>query len=157
MGARKSEGRQHVVFTLNGQRFAIDLARVDRISDPGPLAVPPVLHERIEGLVFSEGTIIEVINLRDRLSLPGSASEGGGELIVVKSREKLVGLRVDAVLGVTVIQAAAAGQNEILMPAGVRGLLASISSTQGTPVAILDVDEIVHGPERRHGRKVASP
>ena len=84
-----------LLFTLDGQRFALPLAQVRetvRAVAITPLAGAPGV---IEGIVDVRGTVTPVLDLRRRFGLPPRAVSPDEHLVLATAGSRPVALRVD--------------------------------------------------------------
>jgi len=91
---------QLVAFSLNDRRYALPLAVVERIVravdiTPLPKAPPIVL-----GIVNVGGTIIPVVNMRQRFRLPDREIEPRDQFILGRTGRRIVALVADEVSSV---------------------------------------------------------
>lgn len=95
---------QLVVFELANEAYGIDISRVQSIIQMQEVAVIPGAPRFIEGVINLRGTIVPVVNLRDRFDLQ-PAVEGQKTVIVIVELEGLqVGMTVDKVTDVIKVQ-----------------------------------------------------
>lgn len=88
------------VFELAGYRYGIQLAVTReflRLPSITPLPKAPWI---VEGIVNIRGRAIPVLDIRRRFRLPEKAPYPTDHLIVAEVGSRLIGLRVDAVLGI---------------------------------------------------------
>jgi purine-binding chemotaxis protein CheW len=91
---------QLVLFALDEQRYALDLASVERIVrvvdvTPLPKAPPIVL-----GIINVKGDVVPVYDLRRRFRLPEREIKLTDQLMIAKTSRQTVALLVDGVDGV---------------------------------------------------------
>lgn len=84
--------------------YGIDIMRIKEVVQARPYPVRPVPHapRLIEGVISLRGVVIPVMDLRKRFSteiVEDEASVRLNKLIIVSVRGRIVGLRVDRVLG----------------------------------------------------------
>ncbi len=92
--------RTLVVFSIDGQRFALRLAVVDRIERMVEITPLPKAPENVLGVVNRQGQIVPVFNLRRRLRLPERAVDPLDQLVFARTQHRSAALAVDAVEGV---------------------------------------------------------
>lgn len=85
-----------ILFTLAGTTYAVrtrDVQHMEMVEEitPVPNAAPAV-----EGVVFSRGQVVPVVNLRTRFGFERVASDLRSRLLVVHSAGRTVGLLVDS-------------------------------------------------------------
>ncbi len=88
-----------VVFTLDERRYALPLATVLRILPAVEVTPLPKAPAVVLGIVNVEGTIIPVMNIRQRFHLPEREIDPGDFLIIAHTEGRIVGLVVDSVVG----------------------------------------------------------
>ena len=92
--------RTLIVFSVDGQRFALRLAVVDRIERMVEITPLPKAPENVLGVVNRQGQIVPVFNLRHRLHLLDRDVEPVDQIIFARTQRRQVALAVDAVEGV---------------------------------------------------------
>ncbi|HZX32495.1 MAG TPA: chemotaxis protein CheW, partial [Rhodocyclaceae bacterium] len=60
------EARKHLIFTLGGEAFAIDIARTREITEYGSLTEVPMVPKAIRGVINLRGAVVPVIDLAAR-------------------------------------------------------------------------------------------
>jgi purine-binding chemotaxis protein CheW len=105
-----------VVFNLDEQRFAIDLACVERVIHiveitPLPKAPPFVL-----GIINMNGRIIPVFDIRKRFLLPPRDTHLGDQMIVASTSKRTAALLVESVSDVIEISEEKIIASESILP-----------------------------------------
>ena len=95
-----NELNQHVVFTLDEQRYALHLPAVERIVRVVEVTPLPKAPEIVLGVVNVQGQITPVINIRKRFRLPEREMNLSDQLIIAHTSRRTVALVADAVSGV---------------------------------------------------------
>lgn len=103
-------GRQYLVFTLNGESFAIDILQIREIIEFGELTSVPMTPPTVRGVINLRGAVVPVIDLSARFGR-GSACAGRRSCIVIAEVEteagrQTLGVMVDGVSEVLEIPAA---------------------------------------------------
>jgi purine-binding chemotaxis protein CheW len=88
---------QLLVFVLDGQRFAVRVASVERIERAVEITPLPGVPENVLGVVNLKGQIVPVFNVRKRLHLPERDVDPRDQLIFAHTSHRQVALVVDAV------------------------------------------------------------
>jgi len=91
---------QYVVFTLDGQRYALHLFVVERIIRVVEMTSLPKAPDIVLGIVNVEGQIIPVVNIRKRFRLPERELNLSDVLIIAQTPRRTVALVADDVSGV---------------------------------------------------------
>lgn len=95
----RSENLQLMVFRLAGQRYglaAADVLEVQRMVAVVPLPGAPDI---VEGVIDLRGSLVPVVDVRQRFDLAPKPIETADHLVVAHAGPRKVALRVDAVLG----------------------------------------------------------
>jgi len=86
-----------VVFTLDGLRYALRLAAVERIVRAVEITPLPKAPEIVLGVINVRGEIIPVVNVRRRFRLPERELDLTDQLMIARTAKRKVALVVDAV------------------------------------------------------------
>ena len=95
--ANGDAANQFLTFALNEQDFGIDILRVQEIKNFTRVTPIPNMPECIKGVMNLRGTVVPVIDLRQRFNMPSIEYNQFTVIIVVNVGKKIVGLVVDAV------------------------------------------------------------
>jgi purine-binding chemotaxis protein CheW len=88
---------QLLVFKLDGQRFALRLAAVERIERAVKITPLPKMPENVLGIVNLKGKIVAVFNVRKRFRLDEREVDPRDQLIFAHTARRPVALVVDTV------------------------------------------------------------
>ncbi|PRQ09255.1 chemotaxis protein CheW [Enhygromyxa salina] len=89
-------------FFVGGGLYGIDIMRIKEVIQAAPYPTRPVPHAPpiIEGVITLRGVVIPVIDLRKRFNVAiDEAAVPFNKLIIVSVKGRIVGLKVDKVLG----------------------------------------------------------
>jgi purine-binding chemotaxis protein CheW len=89
-------------FYVGGALYGIDIMRIKEVIQARPYPVRPVPHAPriVEGVIQLRGVVIPVVDLRKRFGVTIDPTlERLNKLIIVSVRGRIVGLRVDRILG----------------------------------------------------------
>jgi purine-binding chemotaxis protein CheW len=91
----------HIVFGLNGARYAVSIRSVLELDRLSPITPVPNTPEFVLGVTNVRGDVVSVLDLRRLLGLPALARPETGRLIQVRPSGRAVrsGILVDSVLG----------------------------------------------------------
>jgi len=89
-----------LVFRLDGQRYALSLASVERVIHAVELTLLPGAPAIVAGGVDLEGRILPVLCLRQRLQRPLREIIPSDQLLIARIRERPVALLIDEAEGV---------------------------------------------------------
>ena len=89
-----------VVFSLEGQRYALPLSAVDRVIHAVEVISLPKAPEMVLGVINMQGRVIPVLDLRKCLRLPPGDMELSDHLIIAHTSRWKVALVVNEVHGI---------------------------------------------------------
>jgi purine-binding chemotaxis protein CheW len=99
---KRNEQLKLAGFFVGGGLYGIDIMRIKEVIQSTPYPIRPVPHAPaiIEGVITLRGVVIPVIDLRKRFNaVPDEESLAFNKLIIVSVKGRIVGLKVDKVLG----------------------------------------------------------
>ena len=91
---------QLLVFSLDEQRYALDLSVVQRVVRMVEITPLPKAPEIVLGVVNLQGDIIPVVNIRKRFALPEREISLSDALIFARAERRRLALVADSVSGV---------------------------------------------------------
>jgi purine-binding chemotaxis protein CheW len=94
---KAAEATEHLAsFFLSREEYGVDVRLVQEIIRVGEITPVPRAPASIRGVINLRGRIIPVVDLKRKLGLGDVAPDRRSRIVVVKLRERLVGLLVDA-------------------------------------------------------------
>ncbi|PIE25535.1 MAG: chemotaxis protein CheW [Neptuniibacter caesariensis] len=97
----QTDGKQFLSFLLDSEEYAIDILRIQELRGWAPVTRVPDTPEYLKGILNLRGTIIPVVDLRERFGLASLEYGPTTVVIVIKvdsgSCERVMGVVVDAV------------------------------------------------------------
>lgn len=94
---------QLVVFKLGREEYGVSILQVQEIKRMTDITRVPHTPEYIKGVMNLRGSVLPVVDLKKRLSLPPQEYSDDTRIIIVKVDEIAVGIIVDAVSEVLTI------------------------------------------------------
>jgi len=91
---------QHVLFTLDEQRYSLPLVDVEKVVPAVYVTPLPLAPDIVTGIIDVHGQVVPVINLRRRFHLPERTLELTDQFIIAHTSRRTVALTVDMVSGV---------------------------------------------------------
>jgi purine-binding chemotaxis protein CheW len=127
-----------LLFRVGAGLFGCDTTNVQEIIPPRPSTRLPGAPRFVRGLINIRGTIVTVLDLGVRL---GAADEplSDGSILLVRHRDRIVGLSVDEVADVRLLDVE---QDETAGPSA-GGIVRGVASVDDTPVVVLDLDTLI--------------
>jgi purine-binding chemotaxis protein CheW len=139
------EATEHLAtFFLSGEEYGIDVRLVQEIIRVGEITQVPRAPDFIKGVINLRGRIIPVIDLKRKLGL-GEVTEASRQsrIVVVKVRDRLVGLLVDGasqVLKVPVASIEAAPEEVVEIDAN---YLRGVAKLESRLIILMDLNKVL--------------
>jgi purine-binding chemotaxis protein CheW len=137
----------YILFIVAGTTYALPSGEVRHMEMIDGITRVPNAPSFVDGVVFSRGQVVPVVNLRARFGFERAAFDLRSRLIVVQSETRLIGLVVDAAREFVAIPPdLVRPPNEAL--AGMSGrYVAAIASMGDRLILILSLDRILNVAE----------
>ena len=136
--------QQYVVFTLSTSSYALDIACVQEIIRLPALTQVPQSLPYVVGIINLRGSIVPVLDLRQRCGLPAGEATAATRVVVVQQESQNLGLIVDGVDEVTTIPVTAIEPvADIVRGASAQRLLLGVARLEDRLVLLLDLSKIV--------------
>ncbi len=91
---------QWLVFCLDGGRYALPLAAVDRIVRAVYVTALPLAPDIVLGAIDVGGRVLPVFNMRRRFRLPERTIDPADQFLIARTAQRTVVLAIDAAQGV---------------------------------------------------------
>lgn len=85
----------YILFELAGAVYGIPSRQIQQLQMIERITPVPQAPPFVDGVAFHRGKVIPALNLRARFGFPRKAYDESARMIVVQSRERIVGLIVD--------------------------------------------------------------
>jgi purine-binding chemotaxis protein CheW len=92
-----TEMLQLVTFKLAGQKYAVDILKVQEINNMKEITAIPNSPPFLEGAINLRGKVIPVLNLRSKFGFENEGSRETAKIVIMDIRGVIMGLIVDAV------------------------------------------------------------
>ena len=134
----------YILFTVAGTTYALPTTEVRHMEMIEDVTRVPNAPAFVDGVVFSRGQVVPVVNLRARFGFDRAAYDLRTRLVVVQSGGRQIGLAVDAAREfVSIPPAAVQPPNETL--AGMSGrYVDGIASIGDRLVLLLSLDRVLN-------------
>jgi len=84
-----------LTFTLGSETFGIDISQVEEIVEPREITMVPNAPAPVSGIVSVRGTIVAVLDVRQRLGASSAPADADPRLVIVRDRGGMAGFAVD--------------------------------------------------------------
>jgi len=138
---------QYLTFLLAGEEYGVDILRVQEIKGWDNVTPIPNTPSYVKGVINLRGTIIPIIDLRQRFGIPGIAYGPMTVVIVLKvigdERERTMGIVVD---GVSDVYNVAAGDMKPAPDFGAVdiGYVNGLATVDNKMVIVLNIDALLN-------------
>ena len=136
-----------VVFSIDGQRYALPLSAAERVLPMVAVSPLPQAPAVALGVINLHGKVIPVLDFRRRLRLPPCDYGLAAHLLVARTRQRTLALPVDEALGVQEVAAEAVTPPDAVLP-GI-GHVAGIVALADGLLFIHDLDAFLSLDEER--------
>ena len=89
-----------VAFSVEGMRFALPLAVVERVLRAVEVTPLPGAPGVVSGVLHVHGEVVAVVDLRRRCGLPGREMELDDHILIARTSKRRLAIPVDGVSGV---------------------------------------------------------
>lgn len=146
-----SDADQYLTFILGAEEYGVDILRVQEIKGWDSVTPIPNTPEYIKGVINLRGTIVPIVDLRQRFNMPEIEYGPITVVIVLKiecaDRDRIMGIVVDGVSDVYDVppeeMKAAPDFGNVVDTEFVRGL----ATVDEKMIIILDIDHLMSGNE----------
>lgn len=139
-----TEGKQYVSFKLGMECFGLAIHKVIEIIVFQDTTSLPGSGSLIEGIINLRGRIIPVFNLRQKLGLPENPVTRNTRIVVVEANHSTVGLVVDQVNEVVMINSNLVEKPSEMLVSGLEtNFINGVAKLENRLIILLNVDCIV--------------
>ncbi len=136
--------REMVSFRVGEQEFCIDIDRVREIRGWTPATPLPHTPAYVRGVVNLRGAVLPIVEVAERLGMPGTEPTAKHVIIVTQCGNQVVGLLVTAVCDILI------ATNRMIQPvpdtaSGSGDYVEGLITYEGRMVSILDTDRLLPG------------
>jgi purine-binding chemotaxis protein CheW len=141
--APPAEGLELLVFSLDEERYGIEMAHVREVLPLRDLMPVPRTPSFVLGVMHHRGRILSVLDLRRLLELGGRRVAEGSRVVAVEAGGMTFGVFAEAVMGTVTVGAHEVAPPPVILsgdrPAFLRGVT-------GEMVALLDLEALARDP-----------
>ncbi len=139
---------QLVTFQAADELFATDIFAVERVLRFEPPRMLPNSAPWLRGVIDHGGRTIPVVDLRERLSLPGAEAGERSRILVITSADALIGMTVDAVHEVVTVPDAAIEAPPAIYRGLAKEYLRGVARVGDRMFVVLDTARLLGSTER---------
>lgn len=138
---------EYIAFKLVNHDYCIDISAVREIRGWSPTTPLPHSPDYVTGLFNLRGAVIPVVNLATRLGLPSEEPSARHVVIVVRVREQLCGILVDAVSDILTVAADALQPTPDVGSGQARSFVTNVISIDDRMIRLIDLASVVPAPK----------
>lgn len=136
-------GQEYVTFTLNDEMYAFDALQVQEIIELSTVTKVPHLPDYLKGVINLRGTIIPVIDLKQKFGMKSGEYRKHTCIIVTEYSRGVMGLIVDSVSDILNIQPQSISNAPDFGTGINTEFIAGMARSGDTLVLLLDVDRVL--------------
>jgi purine-binding chemotaxis protein CheW len=148
--------RQLVTCETAEELFAVDIAAVERVVRYSAPRSVPNSAPWLRGVISQAGRLVPVLDLRERLSLPGAVEPERARILVIRLDDGPVGVVVDAVHEVLSVEATAVEAPPTVYRGLAKEFVQGIVTRGEQLFVVLDLGRLVTSTERLAMRKAVA-
>ncbi len=132
-----------VLFTIAGEKYAVDINSVYEIIRPQPVTRVPKAPFFVEGIINLRGKVVPVVDMRKRFGLANTEQTKDSRIMVVDSNGESVGIIVDAVTEVLRIPADSIEPPSNIIISTASDYMLGIAKRNGDMIVLLDLNKVL--------------
>ena len=140
---------QLVTFKLDGQKYAVDILKVQEINNMKEITSIPNAPAYLEGVINLRGKVIPVLNLRMKFGFEENANSELRKIVIMDVRGVIMGLIVDAVSDVLRISRDVVEPSPPVSSNVSSEFISGIAKLPEGLVILLDMDRLLDAEERK--------
>jgi purine-binding chemotaxis protein CheW len=146
---------QLVVFILGNEEYGVDISKVEGIIKIQTITKMPKAPRFVEGVTNLRGMVVPVIDLRKRFGLPALDTTRDSRIVVVYLDRTKVGMIVDGVSEVLLIQDTAIEPTPGIIASVDTAFIRGIAKYGERLITLLDLTKILSTTEAKEIQKIA--
>jgi len=139
-----SEMLQLVTFKLAGQKYAVDIRKVQEINVMKEITRIPNAEPYIEGAVNLRGKVVPVLNLEKKFGFPDANVNGLAKIVIMDVNGVVIGVLVDSASDVLRINRDMIDPPPSISSNVNTGYISGIAKLDDGLVIMLDMDKLIN-------------
>ncbi len=141
------EATKQVVFKLGQEEYGLDILIVNAIETYNGVVPVPNTPDYILGMLNLRGEVIPVFSLRIKFGLPEAKLEKE-QLIITRTKDMVVGFKVDAVCGIIEFDAKEISEVPVIVRSERTKYAKQVANKDGKMTLLLDHEGILDDHEK---------
>ena len=141
------ESLQVVAFKLRNEEYGVSILNVQEIRNLTDITRVPFAQDFIKGVINLRGSVLPVIDLKERLGLEEAPYTQDTRIVTVTVGDLHVGMLVDAVTEVLTLTAKPIDAKKAINGKELTRFLSGIGNIDGRLIIMLNLEEIIGLPK----------
>ena len=141
------ESLQVVAFKLRNEEYGVSILNVQEIRNLTDITRVPFAQDFIKGVINLRGSVLPVIDLKERLGLEETPYTQDTRIVTVTVGDLHVGMLVDAVTEVLTLTAKPIDAKKAVNGKELTKFLSGIGNIDGRLIIMLNLEEIIGLPK----------
>ena len=141
------ESLQVVAFKLRNEEYGVSILNVQEIRNLTDITRVPFAQDFIKGVINLRGSVLPVIDLKERLGLEETPYTQDTRIVTVTVGDLPVGMLVDAVTEVLTLTAKPIDAKKAINGKELTRFLSGIGNIDGRLIIMLNLEEIIGLPK----------
>ncbi len=141
------ESLQVVAFKLRNEEYGVSILNVQEIRNLTDITRVPFAQDFIKGVINLRGSVLPVIDLKERLGLEETPYTQDTRIVTVTVGDLHVGMLVDAVTEVLTLTAKPIDAKKAITGKAHRRCVRGLGSLDGRLIIMLNLEEIIGLPK----------
>lgn len=141
------ENLQVVAFKLRNEEYGVSILNVQEIRNLTDITRVPFAQDFIKGVINLRGSVLPVIDLKERLGLEETPYTQDTRIVTVTVGDLHVGMLVDAVTEVLTLTAKPIDAKKAINGKELTRFLSGIGNIDGRLIIMLNLEEIIGLPK----------
>ena len=138
---------QFVIFKLEKESYAIDIMKVQEITDFRTATAVPDAPDYIYGVINLRGNIVPIINLKKKLNIHEETDVENRRIVIVNINKTQVGVAVDDASQVLTLSADQIDRAPQAIRKKGTNLISGIGKSEDAIILIVDFESLVNDKE----------
>ena len=139
-------GRELIAFRVDAQEFCVDVRSVREIRGWTPATPLPHTPPYVRGVINLRGAVLPIVDLASRLGFRAAEPTARHVIIVAEIGAQLVGVLVDAVSDILMIDDAAVQPTPDIASETAKSFVRGVMTVEGRMISLLALDRILPAP-----------
>lgn len=139
---------KQVLFRIGEETYGVEVTNVKGIEKYLNIVPIPNAPAYIEGIINLRGDIIPIVSMRVKFNLPKIDVTEETKLIIVKSRDVLIGIEVDSVQEIVELSEEEISKPPVIIKNEMTSYIDKVAHVKDGLVILLDLDGILNSQEQ---------